>query len=239
MKSRNSIALASIVLTSLILLVATPAAEAQYEDSGFDASVYLWYADVGGQSITGRTFDVDASDLIDDMEFGIMALFEARMGKWSLLGDVIYLDLESRESGITVNMENWIVSPGVGYNLAWTENARLDIIGGARYVNMRTELDFTSLVGGLRLSGREEIWDGIVGLRGNVSLGGNWRVPFYFDVGAGDSDLTWQALGGLAYQFNSIDLFAGYRHIEWAMDGGRVLDDLDISGPYAGLRFKF
>ncbi len=50
---------------------------------------------------------------------------------------------------------------------------------------------------------------------------------------------TWQALGGVGYRFSKADLVLGYRHMEWNFDGNSVFDDLDISGPYAGVKFVF
>ncbi|MBK8890533.1 MAG: hypothetical protein IPN75_09085 [Dechloromonas sp.] len=40
---------------------------------------------------------------------------------------------------------------------------------------------------------------GIVGAKGRVKLGeSNWFVPFYVDVGGGDSVTTWQTAAGSA-----------------------------------------
>ena len=47
------------------------------------------------------------------------------------------------------------------------------------------------------------VLDGIVGVKGRARLGSAspWSVPFYVDVGGGESDLTWQAMGGISYAF--------------------------------------
>ena len=46
--------------------------------------------------------------------------------------------------------------------------------------------------GDVKISDSGDVWDGIVGLRGNVKLDKYWYLPYYFDVGTGASDLTWQ-----------------------------------------------
>src|SRR5690606_31736232 len=47
--------------------------------------------------------------------------------------------------------------------------------------------------GGISTSVR--LWDGIIGLKGSVKLGGgNWSAGYGLDVGAGDSDLVWNAM---------------------------------------------
>jgi hypothetical protein len=45
--------------------------------------------------------------------------------------------------------------------------------------------------------------DAIVGVKGQVFLGADsrWVVPWHFDLGAGDSDFTWQAMAGVGYPF--------------------------------------
>jgi opacity protein-like surface antigen len=62
-------------------------------------------------------------------------------------------------------------------------------------------------------------------------------------VGTGDTDMSWQAFGGIKYSFSRLDLVAGYRHLEWDFDdndtGGELFDDLYISGPVLGLRYNF
>jgi len=42
-------------------------------------------------------------------------------------------------------------------------------------------------------------WDAIVGARGAVDLTEKWHLFGYLDIGAGDSDLTWQAMAGIGY----------------------------------------
>ena len=43
----------------------------------------------------------------------------------------------------------------------------------------------------------------VVGFKGNVQLDEDWYVPFYYDVGKGDSELTYQAFAGINYSFSS------------------------------------
>src|SRR4030095_17131869 len=46
---------------------------------------------------------------------------------------------------------------------------------------------------------RERNWDAIAGVKGRIALGSSrkWFVPYYFDIGTGNSDLTWQAVAGI------------------------------------------
>ncbi len=164
-------------------------------------------------------------------------------------------------SSVTVNadadvkMTSWILTPVVGYRAVQNEKVSLDVVAGARYLYLKadTELDIgrgfdielirrnivrTGEVNN-RIIESGDGWDGIVGMRGQVSLNKKWYIPLYADVGTGDSDLTWQALGGLGYRFRKVDVAVGYRYLAWEFDDDAVFNDLDVSGPYAGVKFVF
>jgi hypothetical protein len=72
-----------------------------------------------------------------------------------------------------------------------------------------------------------------------VNLTEKWYLPFYADIGTGQSKLTWQALGGIGYRFKWFDFTVAYRYLSWDFGGGAPLDDLQIYGPYAGFIFHF
>jgi hypothetical protein len=94
-------------------------------------------------------------------------------------------------------------------------------------------------MGALRAEESGSVWDGIVGARGHVNLTEKWYLPFYADIGTGQSKLTWQALGGIGYRFKWFDFTVAYRYLSWDFGGGAPLDDLQIYGPYAGFIFHF
>jgi hypothetical protein len=53
-------------------------------------------------------------------------------------------------------------------------------------------------------SDKVDLWDGIVGIRGQMSLGEErrWFVPYYVDVGGGNhSNTTWQGYAGAGYRY--------------------------------------
>ena len=66
-----------------------------------------------------------------------------------------------------------------------------------------------------------------------------WFIPFHLDIGTGESDFTWQGFAGLGYRFKSLDVLVGYRYLYWDFEDNAALDDLDVSGPGAGVRFYF
>jgi len=60
-----------------------------------------------------------------------------------------------------------------------------------------------------------------------------------YDIGTGDSDLTWQALAGINYRFTRVHLTLGYAYMDWDFDKDSLLKDFTLSGPYAGIKFRF
>jgi len=83
-------------------------------------------------------------------------------------------------------------------------------------------------------------WDAIIGIKGERHIGnGKWSLPYYLDIGTGDSDLTWQAIVGASYAFGWGDLVLSYRHFEY--DGGpqELMENFSFSGPVLGGRFSF
>lgn len=46
----------------------------------YTAFVYLWGANLGGETVTGEYVDVRFSDILDNLDFGIMGTVEARNG---------------------------------------------------------------------------------------------------------------------------------------------------------------
>ena len=208
---------------------------------GFE--IYLWGASLGGQTASGSNIDVDFDDVLDNLEIGFMSVLGARKGKWTFLADVIYLDVENDETinvlgediRLSAELTGWVITPIVGYNLVETPKGRLDIVGGVRYLN----LDMTLGLGPLGDEESSDIWDGIVGIRGNVNLSEKWYLPYHVDIGAGDSDLTWQAMAGIGYRFSKVDVIVAYRYLDYEFDGSYLLDNLNLSGPLAGVKFVF
>ena len=226
----------------------------------FSASIYLWGADLGGHTVRGSEVEVGFSDLVDNLEMAFMGAFAARKNNWSLLIDVIYLDLgveNTTELSIPIgdnllpvttttdlDVKSWVMHFAGGYGLYSEGKSRLDLIGGARYLDLSMDLflELQSLGPGQSRIISESLttWDGIVGLKGQASLGERWYLPYYVDIGAGDSKLTWQASAGIGFRAGRVwDLALVYRHLEWDFDSTRVIDDLNISGPTLGVIFRW
>ncbi len=145
---------------------------------------------------------------------------------------------------------SWTIAGG--YQFSSSESADASVFVGARYfgVDVTSSWDLTVDItvpgGGVVLPAQGQVgddidlWDGIVGVRGQVGLGeGNWSMQYYLDAGTGDSDLTWNAILGVTYQYGWGDIVLAYRHLEYDQDAGSLLQDFSFSGPGIGARFEF
>ena len=90
------------------------------------------------------------------------------------------------------------------------------------------------------VDGRDDVWDGIVGIRGVSELSDKWWLNYRFDIGTGDSDLTWNAVAQFGYAYDWGSLVVGYRYLHYDFDSDfKLLKDLDVHGPLIGALFEF
>lgn len=144
---------------------------------------------------------------------------------------------------------------GMAWTLAGTYTAiekpgyEMLLLGGFRYLGVKSSIDWqaTVNVGALppiarsgSATSRPRYWDAIVGVRGRADLGqSNWYVPYYIDIGTGDSDRTWQALIGIGYRFGWGALTAAYRHLDYKFDSAVPLRGLQFSGMGIGASWRW
>ena len=217
---------------------------------------------------SGPSIDVDASDILDALKFTFMGTFEAQKGTWGLFTDLIYLDLgksktESRDftiggasvpAGVTANLsldlKSWVWTIAGLYSLTATPHNTTNLLFGARMVDLKQTLDWgiNGDIGQIGLpgrSGRSELdatnWDVIVGLKGVATLdeARRWVLPYYVDIGTGQSKFTWQALAGIGYSFDWATMTLAWRHLEYDFGSSERVKDISFSGPFFGLSFRW
>ncbi len=217
----------------------------------FVGEVYLWGAEINGESAAGDDFEITFSDIMDNLDMAVMGKLAAVKGKWSLVGDFIYLDVEDDTTGTAkiinrsvptktdLELTAYIGTLLGGYTVYENETAKIDMLLGARYSKLEADVKFD--LGAFKTKVKESghNWDGIVALAGRLNLNPKWFLSCYADVGSGDSDLTWQAQGAAGYRFGKFDAVFGYRYLDYEFDDGDLIDNLNIKGPFAGLRYHF
>jgi hypothetical protein len=237
-----------------VLAVALPAGADPDSDPDhwqFGGSAYLWAAGVEGTSAAGDEIDISFSDLLDDLDGGIMGILTARKGRWTLIGDFLYLSIRQEDDttanllgipvvlDVDVKLKGFVSTFGVAYRVIDDDMGSLDLLAGARYFDL--DVDFHAVVGAskFKYSDSGDALDGIIGGQALIALDDRWYVSFYGDIGAGESELTWQAWPAVGYRFENVDAVVGYRHLEWETDDGDTFDDLSFSGPMVGVKFRF
>jgi opacity protein-like surface antigen len=238
-------------------------AQSESEDDEWDHSlaIYLWGASMGGTTADGTGVEIDFKDILKNLELAFMGSYHARKGKWSFMSDVIYLDVSGdneldpmpENGGIfdvtttgNLDMKSWVIHMAGGYNLYDDgEGTTTDVVFGARYLDLSTDMriDFDLSLPeqspSISFSASDTVLDAIVGLRGVVSLGDRWFMPWGGNAGAGGSDLSWQAMVGVGYKASSwADIALTYRYLKFELDSDLV-DDLSINGPLLGVIFRF
>jgi hypothetical protein len=140
-----------------------------------------------------------------------------------------------------------------GYTIFGGDWGRFDIIGGFRYLGFNPSTDYTLRLtitgprgngakfgGSGTLSGNGNFWNGITGFRGDIRLRDTGLfIPYYFDIGAGGSDLTWQVSSGLGYQTGWAGVSLTYRYLSFEQGVGAVVKHLSMGGPMIMVNFSF
>ena len=245
--------------TLLLASASLANADSPSSDWRYGLQIYGWFPGISGDLRydlpgTGGGVDVDASKIIDSLQFTFMGTFEARKGPWSGFTDLIYLNLGGDKSNevtlpnnnvqldADLDLEGWIWTLGGAYETWRDKESYLDLLAGARMLQLDSTVKLTGsgpLNQDRKLEESITVWDGIVGAKGNFAINDRWFVPYYADVGAGNSNFTWQLMGGIGYKFKWGQATLAYRHLAYDQDGDQLLQDVAFSGPMLGVGFRF
>ncbi|MEJ8857614.1 hypothetical protein WKW79_23785 [Variovorax robiniae] len=214
----------------------------------------------------GATIDVNASKIVDSLKFTFMGSLDATNGRYGFFTDFIYLDLGGDKQfsrDFTINhrpipigtsadldwgLKGVIWTLGGQYRIPTDPRWRLDAVAGARLFSLEPSLSWSihGDLGGIAPYARngqagstQHVWDGIVGAKGRYAINDRWSVPFYADVGAGESRLTWQAAAGVSYAFDWGELTGMWRYISYEFKSGSPVHDIKLNGPMIGATFRW
>lgn len=159
----------------------------------------------------------------------------------------------SLESSTSSRLKTTIWTLAGGYTVLKGNWGNLDVLAGFRYLGAHASTDYSlaltaagpsgagATFGGIgNVSGSTDIWNGIVGLRGSVRLPVEGLfIPYYFDIGAGGSNLTWQVATGLGYQTGWAGVSLLYRYLSFEQGSSRLVQHLSMGGPMLMVNFSF
>jgi opacity protein-like surface antigen len=220
---------------------------------------YAWLPSVSGstrdrgrgdRSVPSLSIDKGFSDILGDLDFAGMIVGTVRYERIGLLVDLDYISLTVDgnlpgrfRTRYHTNLEAVLSTVGVTARVVDEPKLGVDLLVGARILGLWVDSDFKGQ-GRFGLSrgfsDSATIVDGLVGVRASVELGDGFSLLGYADIGAGNSDLTWQVLGAVEYSFsNSVSGAIGYRYLGYDFGGHAPLDDLALYGPILGVTFRF
>jgi hypothetical protein len=235
----------------------------------FQLALYGWLPAMSGSSsypvqAGGTSIDVSMGDVLDALNFTFQGNFEARKGKWGVWTDLVYADFGASKSGtrdftigsshpvgidadLRLDIKSWIWTLAGLYNLAETPEFVVDGLAGARYLDLSNQLGWTFSNAVLNVprtgSATADLgnWDAVVGVKGRFMFGDQrrWFVPYYLDLGAGESKFTWQINAGIGYQFDWGAVVASWRYLDYDFKSSSKVDGLSFNGPLIGIAFRF
>jgi hypothetical protein len=216
----------------------------------------------------GSDVGTDAGSILDSLQFAFMGAFDARHDKWGVFADVVYADFgksvsNTRDLSINGTPIPGDVSASVDFNLTgwcWTvvgtytafdrPHFFMEAVAGVRILDLKENLawNLSGNIGSVPVDARQGDrgsnpinWDGVVGVRGRVPLGAKrrWFIPYYLDLGSGESTFTWQAVAGVGYSWKWGDVLAAWRYLDYDMKSGSDIETLSFSGPAIGVAFRW
>jgi hypothetical protein len=151
-------------------------------------------------------------------------------GTWGAFTDLVYLHFGGGKGGsrdFTIgniglpadasanfdwSLKGFVWTTAGEYRVVSDPSWTLDVLGGVRWLDIHETLswDISGSIGNLDPRARsgsakvtQSVLDAVVGFKGRFGFGPNreWFVPYYFDIGAGQSQSTVQAAAGLGYAF--------------------------------------
>ncbi len=238
------------ILTVAAALLAAPGVASAGE---LNFTPYVWIPGIngtigtgGGDSGLGDRVTLDFSP-----EFrigGAMANFSWREDRFAAFGDWTYANVRASTpspfgalySGVNGQIIGNVVQLFSGYLLLDRNGMKLDAFLGGRGYGLTGRLGLDAgAASAVHLSANEVWLDAAAGLRFNAVVARHWVAHLRGDVGAGGSNLTWQAYAAGGYEFSWGALLLGWRHLYVDKGEGDLRMRLSLSGPVVGANFTF
>jgi opacity protein-like surface antigen len=230
----------------------------------FEFTPYIWGAGMSGEVEAGPlpaiNVDMSFSDILKNLDAGLMGAFEARQGRLGLLFDAIYMKLSdsgtasrtgpgpvgaTATAGAELEMTQTLYAAAAAYRVN-EGRTPLDVIGGMRYskieADARIDGSFFAQTGSVDRGASKDWVDPYVGLRVQRPIADHWTLVGYGDIGGFGigSDFTWQAALGVNVDFSkTFSGKFGYRYISVDYDKDGFRYDMANSGLYLGLGIRF
>lgn len=207
-------------------------------------------------------------NILDHLSGAFMVDGTVRKGDWGFYGDIDWVKFSNENGhftrigggriGASANLNTrWGVKGGMVnfaglYTMAHGQQGYIDLLFGARYLWLKGNFSWNfSLTGNGgrvdiqdsgKLHNQTHVTDAVVGIRGRWSPFDDkrWFFPYYLDIGAGDSDNTYQMMVGVAYGFDWGDIALNYRDVAYKEgSSNKFIKKIELSGPAFSITWHF
>jgi hypothetical protein len=217
---------------------------------------YLWFSGLNG-SVGAQGYvapvSVSFSQVIDNLNIGLMTDLDVRRKRIGLFTDLIFMSLSSNQMttpigntfvGFTANAKELIVDPELYFRLVDKDRGSIDAIGGGRFWHLNNSLDLfpPNNQPGVT-AGQTENWvDPVLGARFRLNLSKGFYVNVKGDAGGFGvgSQLTYQIYTGLGKEFKKkYSVLVGYRYLSVDYTNGGFLYNVHMQGALVGFAIHF
>jgi hypothetical protein len=216
---------------------------------------YLWFSGLSGNvGAAGYVAPVSVSfsDVIKQLNIGLMTDLDVRRKRVGLFTDLIFMSLSSNQSttpiddtyiGFQANAKELIVDPEAYVRLVDKGRGSIDAVGGGRFWHLNNSLDlFPPNNGTTVTAGQTQGWvDPVLGARFRLNLAKGFFVNLKGDAGGFGvgSQLTYQTYLGIGKEFKKrYSVLLGYRYLSVDYKNGGFLYDVHMQGMQAGFNIR-
>ena len=180
---------------------------------------YVWAAGIDADvTVHGKQFEVDQkfSDLIEHVDAAASLLVVAEKNGWQAYGqgDYVSLNADGKKGPVhgEIDAETAILTGGFGREFeGFNDKSKITILLGARYTHMGNEVTLNGAGSGKQ---NNDILDGLLILRPRYDFTEKLRFSPTLNIGAGDSDLTYELQPEFQYDVSdSMSVRFGYRRV--------------------------
>ena len=236
-------------------------ASAADNDWEYKAELYGYFPSIEATLPTDDEIELSVDDIFDNLDFTFLGVFQARKDDWAFIADLTYLKLSFDKGGNTVvdpkpgnslmiptrvdldvEMKGKVLNLASSYRIRQTDTYDVQLLAGVRYLALDVDvmLDSSLIPGEKVIDGNDDVFDAIIGIRGQADLSDKWWLSYRFDIGTGQSDLTSMAAVQIGHKYDWGTLALGYRYMHYDFNSDfDLLKDAEWHGPLIGAVWDF
>lgn len=226
------------------------------DHSSGELRIYGWLPSIDGTvgldpalaSSGPAAADFDQGGILDLVDGGFMATIEHRFDRLGVYGDLVFVSLSKETStrrnalSARVDLDASLSTAALTYKVYGRNGTRIEALVGGRVHSVKGGLTVDHPLGTLEGSKRKSWSDPVIGVRAYKDLNDRVGIGATAIVGpfGTSSDSLIDLLAVLDIRMTS-SLYAnlGYRHMAVEYNNNVILLDMEFSGPFAGVSYRW